>query len=67
MAPSTRLSRYIEESKAIRFEGDNYTEEWAKEAAKRKLSNVKDSAHALDFLKPTKRLNSLLVVASLMR
>ena len=50
------LSRYIEESKAIRFEGDNYTEEWAKEAAKRKLSNVKDSAHALGLFETDKAI-----------
>ena len=38
-----------EESKAIRFEGDGYSDEWVKEAEKRGLSNVKDTARALDF------------------
>lgn len=44
------LRKYIKASKAIRFEGDNYTDEWAKEAKKRGLSNVKTTPKALDFL-----------------
>lgn len=44
------LRRYIDASKKILFEGDNYSEEWAKEAAKRGLSNVKQTAYAIDFL-----------------
>jgi glutamine synthetase len=44
------IRRYINSSKAILFEGDNYSEEWAKEAEKRGLSNVKTTAYALDFL-----------------
>lgn len=43
------LREYILESKAIRFEGDGYSQEWADEAEKRGLSNVKDTARALDF------------------
>ncbi|MFT6216164.1 MAG: glutamine synthetase, partial [Roseivirga sp.] len=42
------LRRYIKESKAVRFEGDGYSEDWAKEAEKRGLPNVKDTARALD-------------------
>jgi glutamine synthetase len=42
------LRKYIKESDAIRFEGDGYSEEWAKEAKKRGLSNVKDTPRALD-------------------
>ncbi len=42
------LREYIKESKAIRFEGDGYSEEWEKEAEKRKLPNVKNTARALD-------------------
>lgn len=41
------LRKYISESKAIRFEGDNYSEEWAKEAEKRGLSNRKTTPEAL--------------------
>jgi glutamine synthetase len=42
------LRDYITRSKNIRFEGDNYSEEWAKEAAKRGLSNFKTTPEALD-------------------
>jgi len=42
------LRRYITESKNIRFEGDNYSEEWAKEAEKRGLNNFKTTPQALD-------------------
>jgi len=41
------LRKYTKESKAVRFEGDNYSEEWAKEAKKRKLSNIKSTPEAL--------------------
>ena len=44
------LRDYIRTSKDIIFEGDNYSEDWAKEAAKRGLSNVKETCRALDFL-----------------
>lgn len=42
------LRKYIKESKDIRFEGDGYSEEWVKEAAKRKLNNIKNMPRALD-------------------
>lgn len=42
------LRRYISESKAIRFEGDNYSKEWEEEAAKRGLSNLKTTPEALN-------------------
>jgi len=42
------IQKYIVESKAILFEGDGYSEEWEKEAAKRKLANVKTTPLALD-------------------
>lgn len=42
------LRKYIKESKDIRFEGDGYSEEWVKEAAKRKLGNVKNMPLALE-------------------
>ncbi len=41
------IKRYIKESKKIRFEGNNYSEEWIKEAAKRNLSNFKTTPEAL--------------------
>lgn len=43
------LRRYITESKSILFEGDNYSQEWADEAARRGLANVKTTPPALDF------------------
>jgi glutamine synthetase len=42
------LRKYIKESKAIRFEGDGYSEEWVKEAAKRGLNNIKNMPRAID-------------------
>ncbi len=42
------LRKYIIESKAIRFEGNNYSEEWIKEAARRKLTNVRDVPANID-------------------
>ncbi len=42
------LRNYIASSKNIRFEGDNYSEEWAQEAARRGLSNFKTTPPALD-------------------
>src|SRR5690606_11959034 len=44
------LRKYIAESKKVRFEGDGYSEEWAKEAEKRGLSNLKSTPFALDAL-----------------
>ncbi len=41
------LRRYIKESKAVRFEGDGYSEEWVKEANKRGLSNLKNMPSAI--------------------
>jgi glutamine synthetase len=47
------LRKYIKESKAIRFEGDGYSEAWVKEAAKRGLSNVKNAVGAIEaYLTP---------------
>ena len=43
------LKNYILESQNILFEGDNYSEEWATEAAKRGLNNVRTTPYALDF------------------
>ncbi|ARV12724.1 glutamine synthetase type III [Gilvibacter sp. SZ-19] len=41
------LREYIKDSKRIRFEGDGYGAAWEKEAAKRKLSNAKNTPEAL--------------------
>ena len=42
------LQLLIKESKAIRFEGNGYGDEWVKEAKKRGLSNLKDTPTALE-------------------
>ncbi len=42
------LRQYIIESKPIRFEGNNYSDEWKEEAKKRGLKNVTNLPEALD-------------------
>ena len=42
------IQKYIVESKSVLFEGDGYSDEWAKEAEKRGLPNVKTTPLALD-------------------
>jgi glutamine synthetase len=42
------LRKYIKESKAVRFEGDGYSEEWVNEAKKRGLSNIKNMPRAIE-------------------
>ncbi|MDB5249449.1 MAG: glutamine synthetase type GlnN [Segetibacter sp.] len=44
------IQRYIVESKRVLFEGDGYSEEWAQEAEKRGLANVKTTPLALDAM-----------------
>ncbi len=47
------LRQYITDSKPIRFEGNNYSEEWKKEAEKRGLKNVINPVEAFDvYLTP---------------
>lgn len=41
------LRDYIKTSRSILFEGDGYSPEWEKEAAKRKLKNLKSTPEAL--------------------
>lgn len=42
------LRQYVIDSKAIRFEGNGYSDEWKEEAASRGLSNVPTTPPALD-------------------
>ncbi|MNS26707.1 Glutamine synthetase [compost metagenome] len=44
------LRQSIKDSQNILFEGDNYSDEWAQEAAKRGLNNFKTTPEALDVL-----------------
>jgi glutamine synthetase len=51
------LQGYITVSEPILFEGNNYSEEWAQEAAKRGLSNKKTTPTALDAYVSDKSLS----------
>lgn len=51
------LRKYIKESKPVRFEGDGYSDEWVKEAAKRGLSNVKNMPRAIEAYLTKKSLD----------
>nr|MBP7216318.1 glutamine synthetase III [Candidatus Omnitrophota bacterium] len=44
------IGQIIKETKDIRFEGNNYAEEWVKEAKKRGLPNIASTAEALEAL-----------------
>ena len=54
------LRQYYTDSKKVLFEGDGYSEAWAKEAKKRGLNNVKTTPYALDFF-TTKKAKEVLV------
>jgi glutamine synthetase len=56
IAMVTVLRQYIKESKNIRFEGDGYSDEWVKEAAKRGLNNIKTTPRALEAYTQKKSL-----------
>ena len=60
------LRQYITDSKPIRFEGNNYSDDWVKEAKKRGLSNIISTVEALDaYLTPkSKKLFASLDVMS---
>jgi glutamine synthetase len=51
------LRKYIIESRSIRFEGNNYSEDWIREAASRKLSNIRNVPEALDAYLAEKSIN----------
>ena len=53
------LREYIKTSKRIRFEGDGYSEDWEKEAKRRKLSNNKSTPQALQVLTSKESLTLL--------
>ena len=44
------ISKIVKETKYIRFEGNNYSEEWVKEAKKRGLPNVASTYESLEAL-----------------
>jgi glutamine synthetase len=49
------IAKIIKETKDIRFEGNNYSEDWLREAKKRGLTNIASTAEALKAL--TKKEN----------
>lgn len=51
------IAKIFKESKDIRFEGNNYAEEWLKEAKKRGLPNVASTAEALEALTKEKNIS----------
>jgi glutamine synthetase len=51
------LREYIKSSKRIRFDGDGYSEAWEKEAARRKLSNSRNTPAALEVLTSAQTLD----------
>ena len=51
------LREYIKQSKSIMFEGDGYSDNWAKEAEKRGLNNLKTTPEALKVEKDKKFLD----------
>ncbi len=52
------VRKYLKDSKAIRFSGDNYSQEWIKESAKRGLPNLHKSIHAFEALKNSKTVKA---------
>jgi glutamine synthetase len=54
------LKKYVVETEDIRFEGNNYSEEWEKEAKKRGLPNVNKTGYALDAFVDKKNVDLLL-------
>ncbi|KAJ2722347.1 hypothetical protein GGI07_003371 [Coemansia sp. Benny D115] len=53
------IRKYIKLTKSIRFEGDNYTEAWAKEAEQRGLPNIKSAPEAFTYLVKDKHVKML--------
>ncbi|MBU0503650.1 MAG: glutamine synthetase III [Candidatus Omnitrophota bacterium] len=51
------IAQIVKETKDIRFEGNNYAEEWIKEAKKRGLPNVASTIDALKALTEKKNIN----------
>ncbi|KAG2216121.1 hypothetical protein INT45_011321 [Circinella minor] len=53
------IREYIKKTKPIRFEGDNYSDEWVAEAAKRGLPNIVKSPDAFQCLLKDKNADML--------
>ncbi|KAA3614987.1 MAG: glutamine synthetase type III [Calditrichaeota bacterium] len=53
------LKKYIAKTKAIRYEGNNYSDEWVVEAEKRGLPNLKDTPASLEAYRFDKNIKML--------
>ncbi|KAJ2357224.1 hypothetical protein GGF43_001597, partial [Coemansia sp. RSA 2618] len=53
------IRKYIRLTKAVRFEGDNYSAEWVEEAARRGLPNIKSAPEAFTYLIKDKHMKML--------
>ncbi len=53
------LKKYIAKTKAIRFEGNGYSEDWLKEAEKRGLPNLVNTPQALEAYRDKKNIDLL--------
>jgi glutamine synthetase len=51
------LKKVIKQHRRVVFDGDNYSEEWHAEAARRGLPNLRDSVEAFQVLKARKNLD----------
>ncbi len=51
------IAEIIKETRPIRFEGNNYSDEWVKEAKKRGLPNIASTAEALEALTKEKNIS----------
>ncbi|MBN1561991.1 glutamine synthetase III [candidate division KSB1 bacterium] len=54
------LQKYIVATQAVRFEGNNYSDEWAREAERRGLANIKRTPTALDVFIERKNMDMLI-------
>jgi len=60
----TVIQKFIKQSRKIRFEGNGYSDEWAQEAEKRGLKNLRTTPAALDAL-ADKKAHELFVKAGI--
>ncbi|KAJ2861467.1 hypothetical protein GGH94_004879 [Coemansia aciculifera] len=53
------IRKYIGLTKSVRFEGDNYSEEWTREAERRGLPNIRTAPEAFTYLIKEKHMDML--------
>lgn len=52
------IRKYLKASRHIRFSGDNYSDDWKKEASKRSIPNISKSFEAFEALKSTSTIEA---------